>query len=261
MSCYSYKTINETNNPILKSVDITIILIMENSNRFKPDPFLLNLSKKTVIQYNKGFRACKKPSIIVKTNNDIVHAYYTAFEYTKGYNNVLILEEDAEVLYYTRYHYEFVDNYISGDFKVFSFATYGVFTKLNDVFYSVDVAHGAQAQIFSKNERLKIMHNMENSNFIGEIDATYLKDNVVVYKHPLIVQLFPNTENFNNWSGNKYINRLGIKIADLDKNKSGWETIYMISKIRGQINFNRVLIAFISTLFVLFIYRKKSILK
>ena len=91
--------------------------------------------------------------------------------------------------------------------------------------------------------------------------TTYLKNNVVVYKHPLIVQLFPNTENFNNWSGNKYINRLGIKIADLDKNKSGWETIYMISKIRGQINFNRVLIAFISSLFVLFIYRKKSILK
>ena len=102
---------------------------------------------------------------------------------------------------------------------------------------------------------------MENSNFIGEIDSTYLKDNVVVYKHPLIVQLFPNTENFNNWSGNKYINRLGINIADLDKNKSGWETIYLISKIRGQINFNRVLIAFISSLFVLFIYRKKSILK
>tara|TARA_X000001036_G_scaffold150423_1_gene142846 strand:- start:16580 stop:17284 length:705 start_codon:yes stop_codon:yes gene_type:complete len=234
---------------------------MENSDRFKPDPFLLNLSKKTVIQYNKGFRACKKPSTIVKTTNDIVHSYYTAFEYTKGYNNVLILEEDAEVLYYTKSHYYIVDDYISTDFKVFSFAAYGVFTKLNDAFYKVDVAHGAHAQIFSKNERLKIMHNMENSNFIGEIDATYLKNNVVVYKHPLIVQLYPETENFNNWIGNKKLYRLGIKIVDLDKNKSGWETLYMISKLQGQINFNRVLIAFISSLFVLFIYRKKSILK
>ena len=156
MSCYSYKIINETDNPILKNVDITIILIMEDSDRFKYDSFLLNLSKKTVFQYNKGFRACKKPSTIVKSNNDIIHAYYTAFEYTKNLNNVIILEEDAEVLYYTRGHYEIVDDYISKDFKVFSFATNGVFTRLNENFYSVDVAHGAQAQIFSKNERLKI---------------------------------------------------------------------------------------------------------
>tara|TARA_B100000287_G_scaffold434462_1_gene498967 strand:+ start:295 stop:1080 length:786 start_codon:yes stop_codon:yes gene_type:complete len=261
MSCYSYKTINETNNPILKNVDITIILIMENSDRFKYDPFLLNLSKKTVFQYNKGFRACKKPSTIIKSNNDIIHAYYTAFEYTKDMNNIIILEEDAEVLYYTKSHYDIVDNYISNDFKVFSFATNGVFKKLDENFYSVDVAHGAQAQIFSKQERLTIMRAMENNKFRGEIDATYLKNNVVVYKHPLIIQLFPETENFNNWSGNKTLNRLGITITELDKNKSGWETIYILSKIRGQINFNSVFLIFILSLFVLFIYRKKSILK
>mgnify|MGYP000943695801 FL=1 len=198
MSCYSYKIINETNNPILKNVDITIILIMEDSDRFKYDSFLLNLSKKTVFQYNKGFRACKKPSTIVKSTSDIIHAYYTAFEYTKTLNNVIILEEDAEVLYYTRSHYKIVDDYISKEFKVFSFATNGVFTRLNENFYNVDVAHGAQAQIFSKNERLKIMNDMENNNFLGEIDATYSRNNVVVYKYPLIVQLFPETENFNN---------------------------------------------------------------
>lgn len=256
MSCYSYKIINETKNPILKNVDITIILIMEDSDRFKYDSFLLNLSKKTVFQYNKGFRACKKPSTIVKSNNDIIHAYYTAFEYTKNLNNVIILEEDAEVLYYTRGHYEIVDDYISKDFKVFSFATNGVFTRLNENFYSVDVAHGAQAQIFSKNERLKIMNDMENNNFLGEIDATYFRNNVVVYKHPLIIQLFPETENFNNWSGNKALNKLGIKITELDKNKSGWETIYILSKLRGKITFNTFLSILLLCIFVLFIYRK-----
>ena len=135
MSCYSYKTINKTNKPILKNVDVTIILVMENSTRFKYDPFLINLSKKTVFQYNKGFRACKKPSTILKSNNDINHAYYTAFEYSKDMNNVIILEEDAEILYYTKSHYNTVDDYISNDFKVFSFATIGVFTKLNENFY------------------------------------------------------------------------------------------------------------------------------
>ena len=53
MECYYYKIIHETTNPILKNVDITIILMMENSNRFNYDPFLLNLTKKTVIQYLK----------------------------------------------------------------------------------------------------------------------------------------------------------------------------------------------------------------
>lgn len=256
MSCYSYKIINETNNPILKNVDITIILIMEDSDRFKYDSFLLNLSKKTVFQYNKGFRACKKPSTIVKSNSDIIHAYYTAFEYTKNLNNVIILEEDAEVLYYTRSHYKIVDDYISKEFKVFSFATNGVFTRLNENFYNVDVAHGAQAQIFSKNERLKIMNDMENNNFLGEIDATYFRNNVVVYKYPLIVQLFPETENFNNWSGNKSLNKLGIKITELDKNKSGWETIYILSKLRGKLTFNTYLVIILLCMFVLFIYRK-----
>lgn len=256
MTCYSYKIINETKSPLLKNVDITIILMMEKSNRFKYDPFILNLSKKTVIQFNKGFRACKKPSTVVKSNNDIIHAYYTAFEYTKDYNNILILEEDAEVLYYTKSHYHLVDEYISKEFKIFSFATNGVFTRIDDNFYSVDVAHGAQAQIISKNERKKLMLQMKNNNFLGEPDTTYMRNNVVVYKHPLIVQLFPETENFNNWSGNKVLNKLGVKMSGVDNNKSGWETIYILSKLRGKLTFNKFMIVFIIYVIILFIYRK-----
>ena len=45
MSCYSYKTIHETDDPILKNVDVSIILMMENSDRFIYffDPFILKL--------------------------------------------------------------------------------------------------------------------------------------------------------------------------------------------------------------------------
>ena len=35
--CYSYKLVSENDNPVLKNADITIILIMENSKRFKFD--------------------------------------------------------------------------------------------------------------------------------------------------------------------------------------------------------------------------------
>ena len=235
---------------------------MENSRRFKRDPFLLNLSKKTVIQYNKGFRACKKPSTILKTNEDLNHAYYTVFEYAKNMNNIIICEEDAEVLYYTKSHYDIVDNYISKDFSgVFSFASHGLFKNLDRNFFAVYSPSGAQANIYSKQERSKIMRNMESYNFKGHMDAHYLKDNTVVYKHPLIVQLFPETENFKNWGCNKYITRLAIKIIELDKKKSGWEILYILSKIRGQIYYNNMFLIFILSLLVLFIYRKKSILK
>jgi len=256
MTCYSYKVIKETNTPLLKKVDITIILMMENSKRFKYNPFILNLSRKTVIQYNKGFRVCEKPSTIIKTNNDIIHAYYTAHNYSKDYNNVLILEEDAEMLYYDKSHYNKIDKYISGDFNVFSFSTNGVFTKLNNDFYKVDIAHGAHAQIFSKKARTNITNAIEKNNFQGEPDTTYLIDKVVVYKHPLIVQLFPETENFNNWQGNKFINKLGIKLTGVDKNKHGWEMIYVIAKLRGRITYKNTLMLIILIFVVIFIYRK-----
>ena len=44
MTCYYYKIINETKEPLLKNVDVVLILTMEGSNRFKEDPFLLSLT-------------------------------------------------------------------------------------------------------------------------------------------------------------------------------------------------------------------------
>jgi hypothetical protein len=253
MSCYSYKIIKETVDPVLKNVDITIILIMENSTRFKYDPFILNLSKKTVFQYNKGFRACRKPSTIVKTNSDIVHAYYTAFEYSKNMNNVIILEEDAEVLYYTKSHYEIVDKYISGTFKIFSFANYGKFTKINENFYKSSIICGAHAQIISKAHRHTLTQKIKLNNFNGHIDADYFCDDVVVYKYPLIVQLFMETENRQTWNSNKIISDFFINLIELDKNKSAWEIIYLISKLNG--NITNVLILII--LFIVLIICRK----
>ena len=46
--CYSYENIAESQNPLFKNVDLTIVLTMEDSNRFKKDPLLLNLTKKTI---------------------------------------------------------------------------------------------------------------------------------------------------------------------------------------------------------------------
>jgi hypothetical protein len=254
MACYYYKKIHETSNPIFKDVDITIILIMENSDRFKPDPFLLNLSKETIIQYNKGFKKCYKHSSIKKSNTDLIHAYYTAFEYTKNYNNVLILEEDAEILYYNKKHYTVVNNFIkNNNFKIFSFASNGTFEKINNDFYKVYDSHSTHAQIYSKDHRTFMMNRILKNKFMGEIDTTYIRDrDVIVYKHPLIVQIYPETENFNNWSGNKFINKLGCVITGVNKYKQGWENIYIICKIRGVLNAEYILVMTLITLIVIY---------
>lgn len=255
MDCYYYKVIHETENPIIKNIDVAIVLMMENSHRFKEDPFLLNLAKKTIVQYNKGFRSCKKPGFIDTTSKDLVHAYCAAFQYTVDYNNVLILEDDAEILYYTKSHYELVDKYISGKFKIFSFANYGKFTKIDENFYKSSIICGSHSQIISKSHRRYLMEKIKQNNFMGHIDRDYFGDDVVVYKYPLIVQLFTHTENRKNWDTNKTLSDFVIKLFELDTNKSGWEIVYLFSKLQGVASFNIFLLhAIFFAVFV--IYRK-----
>ena len=40
MDCYTYKVINNCETPLLKNVDVVLILAMEDSSRFKEDPFI-----------------------------------------------------------------------------------------------------------------------------------------------------------------------------------------------------------------------------
>lgn len=245
MDCYSYKIINETNNPIFKNVDATIILMMEKSTRFKYDSFLLNLSKTTIIQYNKGCKKCNKPGIS-NSSEDIIHAYFTAFNYSNDLGNVLIIEEDAEILNRDMKHYRIIDDYLGSKFNALSFGTNGVFKNINKNFYTVDIAHGAQAQVFSKNFRNILKDKIKNNNFKGEIDSTYLCNNAVtVYNFPLIVQKFPETENFNNWSGNKFLNKMGIKTIGLDTSLNGWYIVHLISKLRGLSTYFMILFLFL----------------
>lgn len=208
--CYRYEVLNETNFPIMENVDVAIILVMENSQRLKKDPFLLNLAKKTVIQYNKGFRNCDKPEGITKSNHDINHAFMTAFNYTQNLENVIVFEEDAEILNYNIRNYKIIDDYISkNNYSAISFWSDSPLEYYNDYFYKTigDVA-AAHAILYSKSEREKISKAIINGNYDGHFDSHYLKD-ILIYKDPLIVQLHPNTENFNNWNnGDVVINNL-----------------------------------------------------
>ena len=237
MTCYLYKILNTTITPILKNVDVVLILSMEGSNRFKNDPFLLNLAKKTIIQYNKGFRKCNKPSTIKTSKEDIVHAYYNAFKYLKEYNNVIILEDDAQVINKDPLIYDKIDKFIdTQDFNILTFGSTGLFSNYNKDFFKIDTFFfwAAQAIIYSKEARNKLGKDIISSNFNkGPMDAIYIGhlDKKFTYKYPLIVQLFPNTENQNLWVDNifeLYIIKFTIALLKLDTSTESWVLLYFI---------------------------------
>ena len=258
-NCYSYKNIAESQNPLFKNVDLTIVLTMKDSVRFKKDPLLLNLSKKTIFQINKGYKACKKPDTIKRTVEDLTHAYYTAFEYSKKYNNVIILEDDAEVLNYEVSHYKKIDSYIgSNDFTIISMGSLGFFTKRDEMFYETHPMAHTQAQIISKKTRDDVQKLMLNKKFIGHIDAVYFSEqNVLVYHEPLIVQVLSETENFKNWEGAPlWAHRLTTSIQGLRDDKMGWYKAYLICKSSAEIREYKLNILSL-IVFLLFLYCKK----
>ena len=254
MTCYSYKILNTTTTPIFKNVDVVLILTMEGSNRFKNDPFLLNLAKKTIIQYNKGFKKCNKPSTIISSREDIVHAYYSAFEYLKEYNNVIILEDDAIVINKNPLIYNKIDKFINiQDFDIFTFGSFGLFSNYNEDFLKISPFFGAlQAVIYSKKARNKLTKDIILSNFNkGHMDNIYIDnlDKKFTYKYPLIVQIFTKTENQNLWGNNifmPYILKFKNALLKLDTYPDGWYLTYFICR-----NYKMILLLIIGSIYTI----------
>lgn len=244
--CYNYQIINETYNPVIPSSDITVILMMEGSTRFKYDPFIMSLSKKTVIQYNKGYKNCVKDEEVTATTSDLVHSYYTAFYYAREYNNVIILEEDAEMYGKNLNDFNIVNNFIKEeDFNVFTFGSAGTFRTYKPTIYKNNIYTltgytFSQAQVFSKKARQDLYKLIGDNKYQGDIDVNYIAklDKLYSYKDPLIVQLFPETDNKANWGKNSgnfgtVIGSISAKpmkaliiLTELDKDTTGWKYIY-----------------------------------
>ena len=85
-------------NPVFKNVDATFILTLENSKRIeKLNEYMFTLSKKTFVQFNKGFKNFKKRNVDT-TCKDILHACRNIFFKSQHYENILVLEDDAKLI-------------------------------------------------------------------------------------------------------------------------------------------------------------------
>ena len=229
---YTINPINSTDNPTFKHVDATFILTLEDSNRKISDPFLLNLTKETFEFINKGYKQTKKPYNILSALMDINYTYYSLFKYINkytNYKNVLVLEDDAQTLNDDVKHYNYIDNYVNRtNFDLLSLGSGGIFFNTDDPRIHNALFGGfTQCIIYSKDLRQNLILKLLKKKFEGLYDIDYL--DIKLYYLPLIVQLFPPTENRNNW----YFSSLMIffiEMLNLDKDINEWNKLYWLSK-------------------------------
>jgi hypothetical protein len=101
MSCYWLERITKNKTfPLDSVVDAAFILTMENSDRHAHiyNHMIPNIPVSNIyIQFNRGFKKCKKEMIVQNVANDVVHAYKNIFRISNenNFKYVMILEDDA----------------------------------------------------------------------------------------------------------------------------------------------------------------------
>lgn len=196
--CYSFKLINRTDDPILKNVDLAIVLTMENSTRKFDDSVLLNLAPLTYVQINKGFKKCNKPSVN-SVVADVIHAHKNVCKNTTKYKNVIIFEDDAEYNYkYSTDEFKSIDDFIGDNtFNLYSLGNVSInLPSISDHREILAGFGGSHAIIYSPEGRTKLLN--ASGNMI-DLDLISSIPNKFKHKYPLVCQTFPDTEQKKEW--------------------------------------------------------------
>ena len=272
-NCYIFEKIIY-DDPIFTQVEATYIIHLEGNGRIES---IISQLKKyhptriVYILYNKGFKKCKKDPYINKTTLDLVDAFLYVFNdaYKKGYNNILVLEDDFifdEIILENNYHAKEIEYFIESK-KNDSFVYYlGTLPIIQTSSYSnsnlVLLSTGTHACIYPKKIIENTLLKFEKST-IHDWDC-YLNFNYRRYKYNkiLVYQLFPQTENQKNWGDHniiykiisKYFTLLNTKI-NLDKNIYPG---YVIYNIFSKIFFWFLLFSIILLFILLYFFVKKN---
>ncbi len=205
--CYHYEKLN-TNKSLFPFIDCCYVITLENSKYEKRIRYQLKkypLCKKIVIQWNKGYKNCKKVLNIQNTQQDIVDSNKTLLRdaIINDYKHILILEEDFIINKYIldkNIREEITEFIQEKDPKIFLFGS--VIWKSSNKFGNfaeVDIKLGTHACLYNK-EGIHEYYNklLKNKNDCTD-NITNTIDNKYAYKIPLIIQIFSGTENQNNW--------------------------------------------------------------
>lgn len=205
MSCYRHEYYTFPRGKFDDIVDCTYIMTMENSPRTKT--ILETFTKytptsKCIIQYNKGYKNCKKNLKQQLPNHDLVHSIQNVFKHAikSGCQRILVLEDDC--MFDERINDPEIINDISkfinnNDPKIYSLGTLFHLTfpwePIVSNHHRLIWGTCAHAMIYN----LKYMIETCDIDFLGsgtDVEINRHWDKFVYYK-PIAYQTFPDTEN------------------------------------------------------------------
>lgn len=248
--CYNFKSINYK-DPLLKSIDATYILHLENNGRLQNIESQLEKyhpSNLVYIVFNKGYKKCKKTLKQHKTTFDLKDAYLNIFQHSfdNDHKNILILEDDfifnEEIK--DQYIRNNLDTYIEANknekliyyLGIIPFINY--FTSLKHL--RILVGLGLHACIYTEPVKYYLLENADSvDDWDINISTQLFNIKRMRYITPLCYQTFPVTENSNNWKNTIYFGEYlypiippTMKLLRLDtKPEPGFTIMYMFSYI------------------------------
>ncbi len=268
MSDSSYTTIlwKRERRPLLRAATRAYVLTLHDSDRLhrKEASLLPLLCAETYIQINRNYKVSRKPAHVDSTATDLIHAYRNVCSQCRDVRGpVLILEDDAQLLSTCRRQYREVDEFIrSQRYDVYTLGSAGPFDRTQDVgnhrrFYgimgfshAIVWSHAAREQFLSGDETRQTHIDV---HVLSSMRAKY------TYRTPLVVQLFPTTENMSTWCvqcNGSQTERIVVKVwihivqkwLGLETKPIGWYTLYLINSYAQAIVF--LLVASLVSTFV-----------
>jgi hypothetical protein len=244
MSCYSLALVRQSDSPLLPSVSHAFVLTLSDSNRLTHSRLnqLGTLCPKTIVQVNSYWKWCTKPSYVKSTSHDLIHAYRNVCQVCKGIDGpVLILEDDADVLDADPRAFGEIDTFLQNrEFDVYSFGSFGEFVEREGSHRKYGTIMGfSQAVVWSAGARRRLLNSPEGATHIDVHTLSQMSNKYTYYK-PLVVQLFPTTENMGTWCikcENQWWESIAVRAwiaflqqgLRLDRRPDGWRTLYKIN--------------------------------
>lgn len=245
MACYRLYEWSTTDDPLLRAVPCAVVLTMRGSARIDAPAFRAcrRLCAQTWVQENAGWRRCAKPPRVVDSATDLLHAYWHACKaFADDPAPILILEDDALVLNADRAHYEAIDAFVrAADYDVYGLGNGGMFDALalGPHRRVRGVLGYSQAIVWSARARHAYLQLYESLPAARHVDVHMISRfaRKYVYHRPLVVQLFPATENQAQWcfrcdgsTVERVLTRAYVgllhRVLHLDVDPRAWHVIY-----------------------------------
>lgn len=216
MNCYRKEKIFFDKGLFDNIIDMIYVITLENSKdrhvSFKKQLNEFKLLKEHTIIYNKGFKNCKKVfckyfnkcNIVNFSHEDLSHVneYIRNDILINKYENVLVLEDDfilsKEITLDSTINNikKLLQDYKNKMLVLRLGCIPLISSPYDENFKKIIFCYGAHAVLYNRNA---ILNYKSLGNDIDYNLNKYFKNIQLYYKTPLVYQLFPNTDNRNNW--------------------------------------------------------------